>query len=421
VKRVAVISLVCIALAGCTSDDDSGEASKARITMQVSGEPEETRVFSDLAAEFEDANPNIEVRVVEVPDGDDHLARLTTSFAGGTPPDVFVVNFRDYALFASRSAMEPAGDHLEEMGIDLNDFFPEPVEAFTFNGDLQCMPQNVSSLVVYYNTDLFENAGLETPAPDWTWEDFRRTALTLTKGDVRGVGIEPQVIRIAPFVWSNGGEIVDDLESPSQFTFDDPASREALEFIVSLVRDDQVVPTESELAAQDLETRFITGKLGMVLSSRRDTPAFREVVGLNWDVAALPVANEPAGILHSDAYCVARESDEQDAAFAFVSYAMSEEGQALAALSGRTVPSRRSVAESGAFLDPVQPPEHSEVFVDGIPFIRRTPVIPTWPEIEAVSAEILTRLFYEDGYTFEDAIQDLEEQANPLFEEGTAG
>jgi multiple sugar transport system substrate-binding protein len=412
-RALWTLTMTVLFLAGCTSDGDA-------VRVQVSGEPEETAVYEAVARAFEEDHPDVDIELVQVADKDDHLARLTTSFAAGDPPDIFLINYREYSQFVARDALQPVESFLEEAEISLGDYYPHPIEAFTYDGVLQCMPQNISSLVVYYNRTLFSEAGLERPRAGWTWEDFRSTALALTEGDVRGLGIEPNIIRIAPFVWSNGGEIVDDPEAPTRFVLDTPEAREAIEFIVSLVRDDRVVPTETEIAAQDLETRFVNGKLGMTLSSRRDTPVFREVLGLDWDVAPLPIADQPAGILHSDAYCMARDSDRHAEAFEFVAFATGNTGETITALGGRTVPSLEAVASSGAFLDPSQPPVHSKVFLDGIPHIRRTPVISTWPEIEDVSEEIFTRLFYEDGYTLDDALADLDEQTTRLFEEGTA-
>jgi hypothetical protein len=53
--------------------------------------------------------------------------------------------------------------------------------------------------------------------------------------------------------------------------------------------------------------------------------------------------------------------------------------------------------------------------------MQRTPVIPTWPEIEDVSTEILTRAFYEDDYTIDEALEDLVAETASLFEEGSDG
>jgi multiple sugar transport system substrate-binding protein len=182
-----------------------------------------------------------------------------------------------------------------------------------------------------------------------------------------------------------------------------------------------VVPTEEEIAGQDLETRFVAGGLGMLLSSRREVPAFREVAGLDFDVAPLPTSGEPAGILHSDAYCMSAGAPAPDDAFEFIRFATGKQGQTITALGGRTVPSLIEVAESGAFLDPTQEPRHSEVFLDGVDAIRRTPVIPTWSEIEDEADEVLTRLFYEDGYTIDDGVRELEEATQSLFDEGSDG
>jgi multiple sugar transport system substrate-binding protein len=423
-KLVVVLMLLFVS---CTGSGGAGEAetsetsgSSRPISIQVFGEPEETAVYHTLIDRYQDENPNAELDLIEIAEREDHLARLATEFAGGDPPDIFLINYREYSQFVARDAVEPIEPLMTERDIDLADYFEAPLEAFTFDETLQCMPQNVSSLAVYYNTRLFKRAGIDPPHDGWGWDEFRETAAALTKGDVDGVGIDAQIIRLAPFAWSNGGEITDDPENPTRFTLEDPATTEALEFLAGLAQDGYI-PSEEELASQDPETRFISGKLGMLLSSRRDTPQFREVQGLKWDVLPLPVAEEPVGILHSDAYCISAGADAIEDAADFVSWAMSEDGQTIAALSGRTVPSLMSVAESPAFLDPNQAPAHSEVFVDTIPTIRHTPVLPTWPEIEDIADEVLTKLFYEQGYTIEDAVRELDERANPLFEEGAQG
>ena len=423
-QRVIPLLLALTLLLGACDSEPASEANDApspaeptTISFQVSGEPEETAIYDTLAREFESQNEDVTVDVVEIADGDEHLTRLATSFAGGEPPDVFLINYREYAQFVVRDAVEPIEQLMVDQDVDLADYYEQSLEAFTFNGTLQCMPQNISSLVVYYNTDLFDRAGIKPPRSGWSFDEFRRTAMTLSKGSVDGLGVDPQIIRAAPFVRSNGGELNDDPSAPTRITFDDPPTHEAMEAFIGLARDDEVIPTEEELAAQDVETRFIKGKVAMLLSSRRDTPVFREVSGLSWDVLPLPAFEEPASILHSDAFCISAGSDAIDAAARFVAYAMSRQGQQLTALSGRTVPSMTEVAESPVFLDPAQPPAHSQVWLDAIPGIRSTPVLSTWPEIEVLAEEILTRAFYDEEYDVDRALRELDEQTRSLFEE----
>jgi multiple sugar transport system substrate-binding protein len=418
---VALLLLSLFAFSACReaqAPDDPSE--DVVIEFQVSGEVEEVAVYHTLKAAYEKANENVTIKLIEVADKGDHIQKLVTAFSQGEAPNVFLVNFREYSQFVGPGSIEAVGPHLGDIGIDIDDYYEPPVEAFTYDGELQCMPQNVSSLVAYYNKKLFREAGLARPQADWTWDDFRDYGNALTEGDVRGLGIEPSVIRLAPFVWSNGGEIVDSDTAPTHFTMaDDPNAVDALQFLVDLVRVDGAIPTEEEIAAQDLETRFVTGKLGMLLSSRKDTPVFREVRGLKFDVLPLPVAEQPAGILHSDAYCISRDTEDLEETLKFVAYATGEEGQTLTALGGRTVPSLKSVATGGSFLNTLDQPKHPQVFLDAIPSLRRTPVLPTWPEIEDISEEILTRAFYEDGYTVEQSLQELDEATRDLFEEGS--
>ena len=100
---------------------------------------------------------------------------------------------------------------------------------------ITCLPQNISSLVVYYNRDLFKRFGVPEPTDDMSWSQFVYRAQQLTRDaqgavvrgadpDLRagehrpraiyGLGVEPTIIRFAPFVWSNRGELVDDDEQP---------------------------------------------------------------------------------------------------------------------------------------------------------------------------------------------------------------
>ncbi|MBC6460447.1 ABC transporter substrate-binding protein [Actinomadura sp. HBU206391] len=416
IRAVAACVLAAtLSMAACGGDSggDSG-AGGTTIRLQISGEPEEIAVYRALVGAYEKSHPGSRVRLDAVAKKADHLARLTTSFAAGSPPDVFLVNYREYAQFVARRALSPVGPGLASHGVRTADYYPQPIEAFTYRGVLQCMPQNISSLVVYYNLDLLRRADVPVPKASWTWDDFARTAKTLTRAGGHGVGIEPSLVRAAPFVWGAGGEVVDDTGAPTRLTLDTPQARRALDFLLSLA---PAMPGEKEVAAQDLETRFTTGKLAMLLSSRRETPAFREVPGLDFDVAPLPTGAEPAGILHSDGYCVAAKSRRREAAARFIAFAVGHQGQTLTALGGRTVPSLVSVAKSGAFLDSSRPPRSSQVFLDGIPSIRRTPVHPRWPEVEDVVAAELTRVLH-DGAPLDQALTRIDERTRPLLADG---
>jgi multiple sugar transport system substrate-binding protein len=255
--------------------------------------------------------------------------------------------------------------------------------------------------VVYYNKTLFQQAGLPEPSPAWTWEDFLQTAQALTRDtdndgrtDQFGLGTEVSLFRVAPFIWQNGGELANAPVSPTQLMLDTPEATEAIQWFVDLQVKYHVTPNAEEEAAEDSESRFMNGTVGMYFNSRRTTPTFREITAFEWDVAPLPQHKHIASILHADGYCMPSTVKDKALVWKFIEFANSPTGQAIVAETGRTVPSLKAVAESPAFLDPDASPRNSRVFLDAIPYLRAVPISAAWVDIEEAVGEELKRAFY---------------------------
>jgi multiple sugar transport system substrate-binding protein len=408
VSVVAPILLLAALVSGCTSDAAEGPT---RVTLMVSGDPAEIEAYRAVVAGFNDSQDRVEADLLPFAERDELIARLSTSIAGGEPPDLFLMNYRYYGQFAARGALEPLGSYLAgSSAFAEEDFFSTAMTPFRWDGEQMCLPQNVSSLVVYYNADLFRSAGVDPPSAGWTWDDLVAAAGELTSdgdgdgtADVYGLGVDPEIIRIAPLIWSNEGTLVDDEVSPTRFAFD-PLAIEAIQRFFTL-RTAGVTPTDEEAEAEDFETRFVNGRLAMLMESRRVVPTLRTITDFEWDVAGLPPMDVPVSVLHSDAYCITAASDVKDAAWRFLEFALGPEGQRIAAGSGRTVPSLRSVAESDVFLDADADPAHSEAFLEQIPTLRAVPVISTWPEIEDIANALLEEGYYGDGRALEVALE----------------
>jgi multiple sugar transport system substrate-binding protein len=434
--RALSILAAALALVAGGCGGSSGDASGS-ISFLVFGDPPEINAYRTLITSFEKAEPDIDVQLIEASDREDLLTRLSTSLAGGSPPDLFLMNYRFYGQYAARGVLEQLEPYAEDSeAFELDEFYPQAVEAFRWDGAVTCLPQNISSLVVYYNQDLFKRFGVRLPTNAMPWTDFVSLAKQMTRdkngqpvvgadpdlprpntapAEIYGLGVEASIIRLAPFIWSAGGDLVDDDQEPSRFTLDSPDAKLAIGEFFGLRTLHGVVPTDQEVESEDDESRFANGRLAMLLSSRRSVPTFREAAKFDWDIVSLPVFREPAGILHSDAYCMTKASDSKDAAWRFVEYALGPEGAPVVARTGRTVPSLRSVAESDAFLDPAQKPANSRIFLDGIEHIRRLPTISTWPEIEDASAGILENGMYL-ARPVDRVVTELDETTRPLFE-----
>jgi multiple sugar transport system substrate-binding protein len=325
--------------------------------------------------------------------------------------------------------LEPLAPYLRASAvISESDFFRVATEPFKWRGQLMCVPQNISSLVVYYDRDLFDAAGLPYPSDDWTWDEFLAAAEALTldldgdgQTDQYGVGIEPSIFRLAPFVWGNRGELVvlEGGRVPVRLALDSRAAREAVEWFVALQTEHGVVPDALAEAAESSESRFLNGRTAMYFNSRRGTPTARRIDDFEWDVAALPVGEQRAGILHSDAYCMAAAAEDKDAAWTFIEFANSPAGQAIVARSGRTVPSLIEVAESEAFLDPTVAPANSAVWLDTVDSLRTVPVMAGWVDIEELTGDELERAFYGQA-SVDEAIAAMVTRTLPFFagEEG---
>jgi multiple sugar transport system substrate-binding protein len=397
------------------------------VSFLVFGDPEEFAAYEQLVAAFEEEHPDINVELGHIPSQGEYRQRLATDFSAGQPPDVMLLNYRRFATFAAQGGLEPLEPYLAESEIiQASDFFEPTIAAFQLDGELWCIPQNISSLVVYYNKDLFDAAGVPYPAPGWTRDDFLAAARALTKDldgdgvtDQYGVGIEPTIFRLAPFVWQNGGDIVDDRERPTRLTLDSPEVLAAFQWFVDLQLKEKVAPDAVAESAEDRETRFLNGRLGMIFESRRATPTFRTITDFEWDIAPLPRGDQESGILHSDAYCMANLTEDKEAAWTFIEYANSEAGQTVIAHSGRTVPSLKAVAASEAFLDPSKPPASSQVFLDTIPMLGQVPLMTTWVAIEEASSQEIERAFYGQA-TVEEAAATAAAMTQEYFNQANA-
>ena len=418
--RRLVLLVVTVVVLGVSASP--AQPPSTRISFMVFGDIAEKAAYERLVADFAQHQPQIHLSLVHIPSQGDYRKRLGVDFAAGAPADIVLLNYRRYAAFAARGVLEPLGAYLERSAvIKERDFYPQAMEPFRWQGALMCIPQNLSSLVVYYNRDLFERAGVPRPPDDWTWDDFLHAARALTRDtrgsgriDQYGLGTEVSIFRVAPFVWQNGGELVDDPRAPTRLTLDAPLAREAVQWFVDLQVKHHVVPDLVEEKAESSERRFLNGRLGMFLNSRRGVPAYRTITSFDWDVAPLPRRRQRAGILHADAYCMPKAGHAKAAAWSFVEYANSLEGQRSIAASGRTVPSLRVLAESPAFLDPGLRPQSSRVFLTEVPFIRAVPVTEGWIDVEDLAGEELARAYYGRA-SVEEVIATAIQRAAPFF------
>ena len=191
----------------------------------------------------------------------------------------------------------------------------------------------------------------------------------------------------------------------------------ALQQFLDLRSIHEVTPTDEEAESEELEQRFLNGRLAMLMESRRVVPTLRTITDFDWDVAALPrMGDEQVSILHSDGYCILTEAEHPDEAWEFIEFALGPEGQEVTASTGRTVPSLMSVANSPVFLDPEAEPTNGQAYLGQLENARAVPRVSTWPEIEDAANAILEEAYYEPtGGEAPEVIAQIIAATDPLF------
>ena len=137
------------------------------VSFMVFGDAAEFTAYESLVNAFMASQSDVTVTLTHIPSQGDYRTRLASDFAAGTPPDVSLMNFRRLGAFVAAGQLEPLGPYLDASeAMSPEEFYPVTLEAFTWQEQLMCIPQNISSLVVYYNRDLFMACLLYTsPSP----------------------------------------------------------------------------------------------------------------------------------------------------------------------------------------------------------------------------------------------------------------
>ncbi len=431
-RRVVASVLALGALvvtAACSSDEPpkttpSTPAGPTLLTFAVYGPPQVVTAYTKIAADFSAEHPETVVNVRPYDTHDQAMSALAGQSDAGQAPDAFLAGIGDLPGLIQSKAIDKVGDLLAERHIDFGDGYQrDPLEAFSADDALQCMPVDVSPLVVYFNTDLVQLPALTTPdqrpitaESGWSLDQFAAAARQATRAHVRGVYVAPDLAQVAPFIWSGGGHVVDDLDKPTTLMLADGASATALEKLLEVVRDPHITFNRAQIARRSALQRFKTGSLAMMLGYRDLTPQLRAQEDLNFDVMPLPRIGAKATIGQSSGLCLSSSSEHPGKTADFLAYAVSDDAMALLASTGYVVPTNLDVVNSDAFRQPTEMPASSAVFPSAVRSIHSLPRVPTWGAVAASTARLLEGLFYDPVIDpLGDRLKAIDAASAPLF------
>jgi multiple sugar transport system substrate-binding protein len=404
---LGIVAVGSVILAGCSAPAENGDGSVTiTYTNFISNDGNEENLQKIVDA-FEDANPDITVDVTTLPYGDYGTA-LQTDLAAGTQSDVFDIEYANYADFQANGVLAP---------IEVSDasvYRQSVLESYATDGTQYALPSSFSDVVLYYNKDLFDAAGLDYPTGDWTWADEKAAAEKLTD-QAAGVWGDHQPVSFHEYykvLAQNGGSFLNDARDAA--AFNTPEGIEAAKWLVE--KSGTVMPTiEQGQGTPDFDTNlFKDGKLAMLHTGIWVFGAVADVP-FNWDIAVEPGNTDQASAVFSNAVGVSSASKNIEAASKWAEFLTSSDVMVDARLdSGWELPPISDETKLATYLDKGAPENRQAVF-DSLDGIALPPVAKTG---QAEMQDIITEELVEaqaGRKTVEDALASAEQRINAVI------
>ncbi len=309
---VAILGVA--ALSGCASTTDPGDdAGPVTITysnfISNGGNEENLQKIVDA---FEKENTGITVDVQTAAYGD-YFTQLQTDLAAGTEADVFDVDAGSFANIQANGVLAELSD------VDAGKYRTSVLDTYKVDGKQYGLPTSFSNVVLFYNKELFDAAGVDYPTADWTWADEKAAAEKLTDKDA-GVWGDYQPVSYYEYykaVQQAGGSFLNADNTASGI--DSDAGKKAADWIAG--KSGTVMPTAADGAGTaDFDTNlFKEGKLAMwhtgiwMISLVGELP-------FDWDIAVEPGDAQKASATFSNAVVVSKNSKHQEAAQKWADY-----------------------------------------------------------------------------------------------------
>jgi multiple sugar transport system substrate-binding protein len=351
---------------------------------------------------------------------------LVTEIEAGTAPDVFWIPGTDIARFAQAGLILNLNDlAAADAEYSADNFYAGPMGFLTTPTEegteaLWGLPRDVSAFAVYYNADLFDEAGLDYPGgEDWNWDRFVESADAINElGDeIYGFGMNAWWANWGYFVNAAGSSFFN--EDYTACGLNNEATVAGLDTAASLFASGAAVPWGT-----DSEPPFLAGQVGMFLNGRWATPGTIANADFNWNVAPLPIgpSGEATNWLFWGAYVVNANTAHPEEAWELVSRLTSADVQGEIASLGANIPSRATDEAIQLFLGTLPDSGvNNQAFIDGTTAADVRTESPLffgdWPAIDQAYGTGVTAVFNgeQTAQQFADTICDT---VAPLFSAG---
>jgi len=351
--------------------------------MTFSAAPNYISELEATIAAFEAENPGIEVDY-ETAGFEAYFTKLQTLVASGQAPDTFELNYENFVTYAEGGALLNLDDLLAaDDGFDKSIYNQTALNVFSLDGSQYGLVESFSNVVLFYNKDLFDAAGIDYPSAEWTWSDELVAAQALTDPDtgVWGTFAPIQFWEFYKTVAQNGGAILSD--DKTQVLINSPQNVETLTWMIDKINKYGVTPSDVQMGGQSPEDLFKAGKIAMLRTGIWMLGAFMDAQ-FNWDIALEPGNTNKAHHFFANGVTVSADSANPDAAYKWIKFLTSSRAAVeLRVAAGWELPAVSNPEYLKAYLD--QPvPASREIIFQALDTAVVPPVIGNWNQLTDV-------------------------------------
>lgn len=356
---VGTLAIGTLSACGQKKEESSADGEiKGKITYVSWNDNQEDQLRATIEG-FNEVYPDVEVDLQFTP-WSEYWTKLEAAASSGTLPDVITMHTMYAEKYANAGMIEELDENTMKKYQEEFSYsnFPEGVSRlYNFDDKQYGVPKDIDCVVLAYNKELFDNAGVEYPNENWTWSDLEAAAEKITdkENNIYGYAAYNNIQEAwGNLLYQNGGSIIDEENNTSGL--DNPKSIEAMEVFMGYL--DKYSPTTAAFAETDRRAMFASGNIAMIsignwqLNNFTDNEAIRD----KFDIAELPAGPDgtKATISNGLAYSVSTQSKNKAAAEAFVAYLGTKDANERAAI-GVSIP-----AYNGA--DAVWAEKHKDLY-----------------------------------------------------------
>ena len=315
--------VLALSLTSCgTGESGSTGGESDGVVQFMTWESAETNQQLDKIIAEKWKDENIKLERIDAPAGD-YSKKLGSLAQAKELPDIFWCGNDTEQQFSQLGLLIDWTDKFDSEFSD-DDF--DGLDRWTTENGLGGLPSLRNVYGVWYNADLFKQAGLDVPKPDWTWDDMYEAAgkLTGAGGSKYGLAADSLVTVDGPYTMSvysvsAGGEpFVDDVNKPTKFTMDD----KYLEGVTKLrdaIKAGSVTPPDYDQS--NMASLFASGKQPMMVGGQWQAQAFiADATSFEWGWVPMPSQGTPTATYDSIGMCTPTTAgaDETFKAVAFL-------------------------------------------------------------------------------------------------------